>query len=128
MSYQFFHYRQGRFLGEVFPKGGATFSVEEVSIDAFDHLSKSTGITVKIRVGIACCSEKDNYNKRIGRSISKSRAGLPSGIKTFLVDQITLFGDESRGLTLTQEDGPIVLVFKNSKGSDKVRLVEVYEQ
>jgi len=128
MSYQFFHYRQGKILGEVFPKGGATFSVEEVSIDAFDHLSKALGIAVKLRVGVARCSEKDNYNKRIGRLISRSRAGLSSGLKTFLVDQITSFGDERRGLTLTQEDGSIVLFFKNNKGNNKVRLVEAYER
>jgi hypothetical protein len=128
MSYQFFHYRQGKIFGEVFPKGGATFSVEEVSIDAFDHLSKVLGIAVKLRVGVARCSEKDNYNKRIGRLISRSRAGLSSGLKTFLVDQITSFGDEGRGLTLTQEDGSIVLFFKNNKGNNKVRLVEAYER
>jgi hypothetical protein len=128
MSYQFFHYRQGKIFGEVFPKGGATFSVEEVSIDAFDHLSKALGIAVKLRVGVARCSEKDNYNKRIGRLISRSRAGLSSGLKTFLVDQITSFGDERRGLTLTQEDGSIVLFFKNNKGNNKVRLVEAYER
>jgi len=128
MSYQFFHYRQGKILGEVFPKGGATFSVEEVSIDAFDHLSKELGIAVKLRVGVARCSEKDNYNKRIGRLISRSRAGLSSGLKTFLVDQITSFGDEGRGLTLTQENGSIVLFFKNNKGNNKVRLVEAYER
>jgi hypothetical protein len=128
MSYQFFHYRQGKILGEVFPKGGATFSVEEVSIDAFDHLSKALGIAVKLRVGVARCSEKDNYNKRIGRLISRNRAGLSSGLKKFLVDQITSFGDEGRGLTLTQEDGSIVLFFKNNKGNNKVRLVEAYER
>lgn len=128
MSYQFFHYREGEFLKQILPKGGITFSVEELPIDAFDHLSKSLGTTVKIRVGVARCSEKDNYNKRMGRLISRNRAELHSGVKTFSVDQITDFGEERRGLTLTQENGPIVLFFKNNKGSDKVRLVEAYER
>lgn len=130
MSYQFFHGRvENRVSGEeISPKGGTTFAVEELSIHAFDHLRKALGITVIVRVGIARCSEEDNYNKKIGRMISEARAKLSSGKKTFLVGEITDFGDESKGLTLVEEAAKIVLVFKNSKDSKKVRLVEVYER
>ena len=102
MSFQFFHGREeNRVSDEISPKGGATFAVEELSIEAFDHLRKSTFDTpVVLRVGIARCSSEDNYNKRIGRMISEARANLSSGLRTFLVDGTTDFGDGSRGLTL----------------------------
>jgi hypothetical protein len=129
MSCQFFHHREeNRISDEILPKGGATFSVEELSIHAFDHLSKALGITVKLRVGIARCSLKDNYNKRIGRKISEARmCSLFSGLRTFLVEEITDFGNTDRELTLVEENGKIVLVFKNNKDSKKVRLVNAYE-
>jgi len=129
MSFQFFHGREeNRISDEISPKGGTTFAVKELSIEAFDHLRKALRITIKLKVGIARCSSEDNYNKPIGRMISEARANLSSGLRTFLVDEITDFGDESRGLTLVEEGAKIVLVFKNSKDSKKVRLVQVYER
>jgi hypothetical protein len=130
MSFQFFHDRlKNRVSGEkVSPKGGTTFAVEEISLDAFNHLSKALRITVKLRVGIAKCSEEDNYNKRIGRLISEARSKLSTGLRTFLVDEISEYGDGSRALYLAEEDGNLILVFKNSKDSKKVRLVVAHER
>jgi hypothetical protein len=129
MSYQFYHDREkNRILNYVSPKGGTTFAVEEISLDAFNHLSKALRITVKLRVGIARCSEEDNYDKRIGRLISEARSKLSTGVRTFLVDEISEYGDGSRALYLTEEDGDLILVFKNSKDSKKVRLVVAHER
>jgi len=53
------------------PKGGTTVAMEEIPVDMFRELE--TGTVLEAQVGLAKCSLKDNYNKKIGRAIAKSR-------------------------------------------------------
>jgi len=68
MSIQFSHYRNSisRYNG----KGGTTFAVEINQTDAKNY---NIGDCVNISMGIAKCSDKDCFNKKIGRELSSSR-------------------------------------------------------
>lgn len=54
--------------------GGATIAVEELKDWILPTLNPSDFFEKKI--GIAICSKKDRFNKRIGRELAKSRAKL----------------------------------------------------
>jgi hypothetical protein len=52
-------------------KGGTTVAMEEIPVDMFREMT--TEHALEVIVGLAKCSKKDNYNKKIGRSIAKAR-------------------------------------------------------
>jgi hypothetical protein len=127
MKVQFFHKRVlcSKGLSEAGPRGGTTYAVEELHPAAFEHLSKALGITIDLKVGVAQCSLKDNYNKKIGRLISEARA--KEGMCRFTVDCIGVIQGKHRMISLQEEGGTLSLTFLLADGSSKVRLVEVNE-
>lgn len=65
MKTYFRHFRLHNEYGEILPKGGMTLYVEE------NNHEDGYNITVSF----AICSEKDHYNKRIGRDAAQGRYG-----------------------------------------------------
>lgn len=63
----------GYFHFEINPKGGRTIAVEVPTIEEFAVLSPSLKNPVPVKIGIAVCSKKDLYNKKVGRELSVSR-------------------------------------------------------
>lgn len=55
------------------PKGGTTLCLEVPSIEEFDALQPSLSTAVIFKFGVAECSTKDHYNKKIGREIALGR-------------------------------------------------------
>lgn len=60
----------GHYL-EVSPRGGSTVSMESIQSWLLDTIQQGDSIVRK--VGIARCSEDDNYCKKTGREIAQSR-------------------------------------------------------
>lgn len=54
-------------------KGGTTLCLEVPSIEEFDALQPSLKTPVVFKFGVAECSTKDHYNKKIGREIALGR-------------------------------------------------------
>lgn len=54
-------------------KGGTTLCLEVPTVEEFDALQPSLKTSVVLKFGAAECSKKDNYNKKLGREISKGR-------------------------------------------------------
>lgn len=52
-------------------KGGTTVAMEEIPVDMFKRITEDH--IVEAKLGLAKCSKKDNYNKKIGRNIAKAR-------------------------------------------------------
>jgi hypothetical protein len=128
MKVQFFHKRVlcSKGLSEAGPRGGTTYAVEELHPATFEHLSKALGTTIDLKVGVAQCSLKDNYNKKIGRLISEARA--KEGLCRFTVDCIGEIHGVQKMIALQEEGGTLHLTFLLAKESNKVRLVEAYER
>lgn len=63
----YMHYRRRDTYGEPLPKGGATLAIRPLQGD-------------QIAVSMALCSERDLFNKKLGRSIATGRlnAGVAS--------------------------------------------------
>jgi hypothetical protein len=55
------------------PKGGRTIAVEVPTVEEFFALNPSLKMPVPVKIGIAVCSKKDLYNKKIGRELAVSR-------------------------------------------------------
>ena len=56
----FMHYRRRNRAGDVLPQGGATLAIRPVGED-------------RIVVGMALCSQRDVFNKKLGRTIAEGR-------------------------------------------------------
>jgi len=56
---------------EVLPHGGITIAMETVPVEMF--LEMQVGDQLEVEVGKAVCSDKDNYNKKLGREIAQGR-------------------------------------------------------
>jgi hypothetical protein len=57
--------------GTLLPKGGITFAMEEIEPDLFNQITEEH--VLEAQFGFARCSDKDLYNKKIGREIAKGR-------------------------------------------------------
>jgi hypothetical protein len=56
---------------EVAPKGGETIAMEAIEPWHLDQFEVGNFFTKK--VGVARCSDEDNYNKKVGRELALSR-------------------------------------------------------
>ena len=56
---------------EIGAKGGTTIAMEEIPVDMFKQLTADN--ILLCQVGKAECSNKDNYNKKVGRNIAQGR-------------------------------------------------------
>jgi hypothetical protein len=57
---------------ELLSKGGTTIALQVPTIEEFNDF-KPTGSKLDLNMGLAKCSDLDNYNKKIGRSIALGR-------------------------------------------------------
>lgn len=105
---QFFHYRIPTYKKDPFgfsiyqngisAKGGQTIAMEELKSWFVNALSEGEFFTKK--VGKSRCSDKENYNKKIGRELSLSRAK----IITLTVQKILILTN-SKEVHLTDTEG-----------------------
>lgn len=105
---QFFHYRTPTYKKDPFgfsiyqngrsAKGGQTIVMEELKSWFVNALSEGEFFTKK--VGKARCSDKENYNKKIGRELSLSRAKVIT-----LTVQKVLILTNSKQVHLTDTEG-----------------------
>lgn len=68
---QYFHGRRLDEQGNIISKGGFTVAVNVPVLDGV-----SIHDMVDVEVGIALCSNKDNYNRSLGRLIANGRLNL----------------------------------------------------
>lgn len=66
MKLQYFHDRL-----ILSPRGGNTIAMEIIPVDMFHNIDMDN--VLEVALGVARCSIKDNYNKKIGRSIATER-------------------------------------------------------
>lgn len=66
MKIQYFHDRL-----ILSPRGGNTIAMEIIPVDMFHNIDMDN--VLEVAIGVARCSIKDNYNKKIGRSIATAR-------------------------------------------------------
>lgn len=103
---QFNHDRNFTSKGEFQAKGGRTIALEVPSTEEYDSfkvLSEGECFpsSITLKIGIAECSKKDHYNKKLGRNISVGRMrnvvfyARKEGNKVYLVAS-----NENLGLTL----------------------------
>lgn len=85
--------------------GGTTFAVEKIKIKNF-----LIGEKITLKVGFAKCSEKDNYNKKLGRELALNRM---KEVK-FEVTRIVYTKDEVN-VDLTAEGINVELSFKQKR-------------
>jgi hypothetical protein len=71
MNIVFNHTRYATMDGTLLPKGGITFAMEEIEPDLFNQITEEH--VLEAQFGFARCSDKDLYNKKIGREIAKGR-------------------------------------------------------
>lgn len=76
MSIQFAHIRVGQsnkktHVLETSPRGGKTFAIDLPNSWLFRQVVEGDSFTRS--VGSSRCSDKDNYNKALGRGLAKSR-------------------------------------------------------
>lgn len=105
---QFFHYRKPTYKKDplgfsvyqdgVSAKGGQTIVMEELKSWFVNALSEGEFFTKK--VGKARCSDKENYNKKIGRELALSRAKVIT-----LTVQKVLVLSQSKEIQLTDNEG-----------------------
>jgi hypothetical protein len=72
---QFLHDRAYDEHGDIlYPKGGNTIVMEKITFEEFEAATPCLEEPeFRLRVGIARCSKKENYNKKVGRELAKSR-------------------------------------------------------
>lgn len=96
----------GHYL-EVSPRGGSTVAMESIPSWLLDTIQQGDSIVRK--VGIARCSEDDNYCKKTGREIAQSRLKQ----KTLTVVNIVKIGTFVT-VFFEDEDGNLFEVKKSS--------------
>jgi hypothetical protein len=101
-------------------KGGTTFCVEAPSKQVITGIS-FTNRKLKIKVGIAKCSIKDQYSRSTGRSVSISRLVEHD----FELKALEFIDDKKIAVLFSNEDKTRQLLFTIHSESDKVRFVEV---
>lgn len=121
MNFQYFHYRHFGKNG-VTSKGGETYALEEMSLEAFEHLASGPDKKISLKIGMAICSRKDNYNKKLGRWIAEGRATLAM----FKVMKVyTQHVTNHQTMVLHNEDTQLTIIFEKKHGSRKVHFVGV---
>ena len=60
-----------QYFGTINPRGGSTVAMESIPSWLLDTIEQGSSIVRK--VGIARCSEDDNYDRKKGREIAESR-------------------------------------------------------
>lgn len=105
---QFFHYRKPTYKKDQFgfsifqngisAKGGQTIVMEELKSWFVNSLSEGEFFAKK--VGKARCSDKENYNKKLGRELSLSRAK----VVTLTVQKILILSN-SKQVLLSDVEG-----------------------
>lgn len=82
------------------PKGGTTAAIESIQSWVINTLEP--GMTIQRKVGLAKCSDEDNYNKKIGRDLAQSRMKLTTltVIKRIEIGDFTsvIFEDDNKNL------------------------------
>ena len=71
MNVQYYHSRLSDDNDNVLATGGTTIAMEEIPVELFKQISVEH--VLECAVGKARCSDKDNYNKKVGRNIAKGR-------------------------------------------------------
>jgi hypothetical protein len=90
------------------PKGGSTVAMEAIPSWLLDNLQQGDSIVRKI--GIARCSEDDNYCKKTGRELAFSRLKQ----KTLTVINLVKFAPTYTIVFFEDEDGNLFEVKKSS--------------
>ncbi len=98
-------------MSHILPKGGTTIALDVFEPWLFDQLVE--GDTIEKRVGIARCSDEDNYHKAIGRELAASRLKLRKLKVTAKYEKI---------LALSDDEGNLYTIKKRESG--KVHFVE----
>lgn len=65
-------------------KGGRTIALEVPTLEEFKAFVPSLSTPLVFKIGIADCSKKDHYNKKLGREISKGRMEERAGFVTLV--------------------------------------------
>lgn len=120
---QFFHYRKPTYKKDPFgfsifqngisAKGGQTIVMEELKSWFVNSLSEGEFFAKK--VGKARCSDKENYNKKLGRELSLSRAK----VVTLTVQKILILSN-SKEVLLSDVEGNsyfIQVVLNDNQGN-----------
>lgn len=81
------------------PRGGSTVAMEAIQSWLLDNLNQ--GDTIVRKVGIARCSDEDNYCKKIGRELAQSR-----------LKQTTL-----TVVNIVKLNGFVIVFFEDEKGN-----------
>ena len=95
-------------------KGGRTYAVSKVPVQKFE-----VGQQVEIEIGEAICSEKDSFNKKIGRELAQSRMN-----KVILEVSRIVYTKDRVDVTLTSEEIEVDISFRKDKNFS--RLEHVY--
>lgn len=114
---QFCHERRYNKDGSLNSKGGRTLVAERITKDEFNAAVPSLNAPgFMLQVGVAECSRKDNYCKKTGRDISKSRMrNYHMFVTAKSSDELQLFNSEL-GITL---------IFKLGTESRNPNLVDI---
>lgn len=107
-----------------YAKGGKTFAlISDLTKGQLEYNFSKYRQELLLTTGLAVCSNKDNYNRSIGREVS---------IKKQTVDQwrirsVSWDENNKKKWVLCRESDGLRMFLKTSEKSDKVYLVNIYE-
>lgn len=87
-------------------KGGRTIALEVPTVEEFKAFVPSLIEPIRIKIGIANCSKKDHYNKKLGRQISKGRMEELSGYVSLVSETEVQIIVVTTGLTVVLRKHP----------------------
>lgn len=100
-------------------RGGTTVAMEVVSSWLLDTLAQ--GDTIVRKVGIARCSEDDNYCKKTGRELALSR------MKTTTLTAVNIVKHDGRTTVFLEDDKDNMFELKKSRDVNCAILVRMLE-
>jgi hypothetical protein len=124
MSIQFCHVRKFiprfdlerySYLSELDAKGGETIAMEEVPAWLLDKVETGDFFTKKI--GKAKCSDKENYNRKVGRELAESR------MKPVVLTVISNQDFHGVRILILIDDQSNLYELQKKLGHDKVRFI-----
>lgn len=91
-------YQSGRWW--IDPRGGSTVAMEAIQSWLLENLQM--GDTIVRKIGIAKCSDEDNYCKKTGREIAKSRLKqttltVVNIVRLGTIQTVTVFFEDEKG-------------------------------
>lgn len=112
---QFKHERHFDSKGNLKAKGGRTIALEVPTLEEFKAFKPDIkSPALHLHIGIAECSKKDHYNKKLGRNIAQGRMKHESAF-------VTLVSESEVQLVI----GGVTVILRKHKNTDKVYFEEV---